>query len=217
MFVIASCFKVIITTCLEFVSTTWQCSERFVKKSRHIIGALTLLFVAAYTIVTYNAFYAGYRALIYFDKATFDTLDIQVPPENNGKIVLSTRDMRVILDCRPVAYGDLLLADPFSHLKWDESVAHPEIVGPKQTITVGGGPCDIDPSLIFNAQMGVVPIILSGEIRYKDRVEWWPWGSHVTQFSQELVILSYDDKTNKIQATTRGIGMHNCADDDCPR
>jgi hypothetical protein len=124
--------------------------------------------------------------------------------------------MRVILDCRPFGFMDLQKIDPFTSFKWDEKIAHPEIVGPKQTIEVG--PCEAEAKgeTVLNAQMGVAPMILMGEIRYEDRVAWGSWAKHATQFCQRLSISSIDVDAKKISASTQSIGRHNCADEDCP-
>jgi hypothetical protein len=200
------------------------------------VGILTLLFVAAYTVITYDAFFVGNRAFIYLEKTVISILD---KPVNTGGNVFNlpsvthrvvsfgflltnsgntpTRNMRVILDCRPVSFVALRQADPFTLFKWDEKIAHPEIVGPKQTIEVG--PCEAETAgdVMLNAQMGTFPIILMGEIRYEDRVAWGKWARHVTQFSQRLIVTSFDAKQAKIEAKTQSIGRHNCADEDCPQ
>jgi hypothetical protein len=205
------------------------------QKPNNWIRLLTLIFVAFYTVMTFEALIAGNRAIVYFDKATFETIDQKLPPESNGKITVfnlpisagkaifirfsltnsgntATRNMRAILDCRPIPYGDKSRNEPFSLFHWDDKIAVPEIIGPKQTIEIG--PCGATPEAILNAQMGIAPIYLMGEIRYQDRVI--PWAQHVTQFSQEMAVLEFDTHTATIIAKTRGVGRHNCADEDCP-
>jgi hypothetical protein len=127
--------------------------------------------------------------------------------------------MRVIIDCRPLAITYLLAHDPFERFKWDEKIAHPEVVGPHQTIEVG--PCEFSAEDqsggLMDAQTGVVPIILMGEIRYDDRVNFLGFlTSHVTQFSQKLILTKFDAKSSTVEASTISIGKHNCSDSECP-
>jgi hypothetical protein len=51
----------------------------------------------------------------------------------------------------------------------------------------------------------------------EDRVSWFGWKGHVTQFSQGLVISNLDVTAGRIDATTENVGDHNCADEDCPK
>jgi hypothetical protein len=73
--------------------------------------------------------------------------------------------MRVILDCRPISFIVLPKTDPFANFKWDEKIARPEVIGPRQTIEVGACEAEAKGETILNAQMGIVPIILMGEIQ----------------------------------------------------
>ena len=195
--------------------------------------------MAAYTGITFDIFFVGYRAFIYFDRAIVEIVDRPIPPQSGGNVIVfngpwvtektvsfnfaltnagntPTRNMRVVLDCRPVGFVELQKTDPFAKFKWNERIAHPEIAGPKQTIIVGPCGASTADDTMLNAQMGVVPIILMGEIQYEDRVAWGNWAKHVTQFSQRLIVSGYDLKGGKITATTQSIGAHNCADD-CPK
>jgi hypothetical protein len=214
------------------IKTQWK---TWCARPKNWIALLTLVFVGTYTIITYQIFTFGNRALVYFDHPIIDIADEPVPSESNGRITLfngpwvtqkvvrfnfsltnagntPTKDMRVILDCRKFGFAELNKTDPFNSFVWDDRISRSEIIGPKQTIQVG--PCEADTKgdTILNAQMGIVPIILMGEIRYEDRVSWF-WRKHVTEFSQRLVISSFDPLAGKISATTVGIGNHNCADD----
>jgi hypothetical protein len=214
-----------------------QKAKRYLGKWNDIVPVLTLLFVAAYTVVTFNIFFVGNRAFMYFDKAIVEIVDRPIrpqvapgvvvanPPSVTEKVVAisfslmnagntPTRNMRVVLDCEPVGFA-ALTTDPF--LKFNRSVTpHPEIAGPKQQIIIG--PCETSTAgdTMLYASNGFVPIILMGEIRYEDRVAWGRWSKHVTQFSQRLIVTHYDPANNKIVATTQSIGAHNCADEDCP-
>jgi hypothetical protein len=203
------------------------------------VGFLTLLAVAAYTAITSGLFFVGYRAIVYFERAIIKIAEEPVPPESNGQITLfngpwvthkvvridfaltnagntATQNMRVILDCRRLGFGELQRTDPFVHFKWDDKKAHPEIIGPKQTIQIG--PCEAEATAasLLDAQTGIVPIILMGEIRYEDRVGVGKWAKHVTQFSQRLIISHFNPDAGEIVATTQSIGNHNCADDCAP-
>jgi hypothetical protein len=223
----------------EEKNSRYQKAWKYFDEWGNRVSVLTLLFVAAYTIVTFDIFFVGNRAFIYFDKAVGQVLDQPVDPERGDRLAVfngpwvthkvislsflltnagntPTRNMRVILDCRPFGFMDLQKIDPFTSFKWDEKIAHPEIVGPKQTIEVG--PCEAEAKgeTVLNAQMGVAPMILMGEIRYEDRVAWGSWAKHATQFCQRLSISSIDVDAKKISASTQSIGRHNCADEDCP-
>ena len=202
-----------------------------------IVQVLTLIFVAAYTVITGYAVVLGNRAFIYFDHAIFEKAHT-LQRESNGQITLfnlptstpeiiavrfaitnaggtPTKDARVMLGCKPIAFGDdIHRQEPFSLFTWDEKAAVSEIFGPKQTNVIG--PCELDVENAVRAQMGAVRIIFMGEIRYWDAVIPWPFATeHVTQFAQELVVIDFDQQKMTMTARTRSIGRHNCSDDDC--
>jgi hypothetical protein len=202
-------------------------------KINNWIKILTLLFVAAYTVITFNAFVSGSRAFVYFDRVVLDIEDRDVTadtggaifnlPGSEGKVVYirfllnnsgatATRNLRIVLDCQQLGVKDPRAREPFSVFRWDDAVSVPEIIGPKQTIEIG--PCGATFETILNAQIGIVPIYLMGEIRYQDRVV--PWAHHVTRFSQQLIITEFSPERGVISAKTRSVGRNNCADEDCP-
>lgn len=215
-------------------------TKGYFRKPKNWVALATLFCVGCYTYITFRLFFVGARAFVYFDRAIIEVVDKPVPPESNGALtaynlpsvthrVVSmnfaltnagntpTKNARVVLHCAPVSANELQKDDPFSKLKWDEAVARSEIIGPKQTITVG--PCEFEATseIFLNARMGIVPFVLLGEIRYEDRVTFWPWSpQHVTHFSQQLLVDAYDEKFGNIRASTTSIGKHNCTDEDCP-
>ena len=103
-------------------------------------------------------------------------------------------------------------ADPFTFFKWDDSVAIPLVIGPKQLVPVGH--CEVDTDTLLNMNMGIVHLYLMGEARYEDFVD--PGMPHYTQFCWELYITNFDAVHMEKMAWSYGVrGRHNCADDDC--
>jgi hypothetical protein len=205
-----------------------------------IVHVLTLFFVGVYTFITGYAVILSNRAFVYFDHAIFNKAHSLTasPPSPGGPAIFNlptsmpdviatrfvlrnegntpTAHARVVLACLPVDFRDLQhIAEPYSLFKWNDHVAVSEIIGGKQSLTVG--PCEFSCEATLNAQLGIIPIMLMGQIRYSDVIYPWPLSKeHITEFSQRLVVKDFDCKSGRIDATTIAVGKHNCADNDCP-
>jgi hypothetical protein len=194
-----------------------------------------MLCIAASAVVAAFAYISNSRPNVYFDRAIFDIADKDVSlstggsifnlPGSQGKIVriwfsltnagnTTTKNARVVLVCRPIGVRGPNRQEPFALFNWSDTSAVSEIIGPKQTIVVG--PCGAEFESILNAQMGIEPIYIMGEIRYEDQT--LPWTrNRITRFSQQIVITRFEPEKGIILASTRSVGKNNCVDEDCVR
>jgi hypothetical protein len=170
---------------------------------------------------------AADQAFINFEP--FDFVSVDTGPSGPGKVVgiwfnvansgnVSTKGFKAIVSCKVVPPSEVG-AEPFELFKWDESIAIPNVVGPKQKVDISSGDCGaITHDTIRDIQFGKSVMYLLGEVQYRDRVD--PKSLHKTRISQQLYVsaVSTDDKgVIHFLRSTDPRGRNNCADDDCPK
>jgi len=127
-----------------------------------------------------------------------------------------SKALQIMLHCELVApQRAASLGDPFSLLKWNDAQMVRRSIGAHQTITVSNESYDFkNPDVLLNAQMHIVPVFLTGEVKYEDWIE----PLHRTQFAHQLAV----HETGKMpgfdgmSVETEPVGAHNCTDEDCP-
>ncbi len=98
------------------------------------------------------------------------------------------------------------IIDPFPLAKWQITQA-PNVIGPKQRLTVQGG--EIPISTIEKAQKSMINIFILMEVKYIDGFDLSKY--RITQISRNL---QFDEHGGYSMGF---IGPHNCADDDCSK
>jgi hypothetical protein len=198
-------------------------TKKWWQEPTHLLQTGTLLFVGAYTLLTYCSWQTSQETLIESQRAFVIFHTGHVTPNGNGPSFditfkigndgnTATGGLRIILNC--IRQG-LPAEEPFDFLKWNDRETFRDIIPPKSEIDIAPNVranCHFSFDEVGSIRDGILHAYLLGEARYADIITRKP---RVTEFAKELTAEIGAIPGNAIiSAISRG--QHNCADEDCP-
>lgn len=172
--------------------------QAYLMRENNVVSQRAFVYVQAFGII--NAIDAK-------DNVT-KTVGIVVPMSNSGNT--PTKGLTFFIRCAPSTEA---LPEPWVLLYRGSVEQLPQVIGPHDSAT---SICGFTLEQAKQVKDGKLHAYVMGDIIYYDRLN--PSTLHRTQFSREIKDFNFNPADGLVvHVTQSNVGLHNCADEDCPK